>query len=463
MTTITLDAVANHARTVTHIAEFLVELQGKATGLTQRFAAVERGYFTPTEDDELRGLLVSYWHTRSALFDLLVELGYDSNSRIAYPDQSELTSRMTFLTALATAVVLVDAGRFLREIVDGNPLIRSKLNEPDASLGIEAGSYDKVQKSLFKTKHAWHLYHAIHFFEQHRDEISAQATDDPFQTCLTIVDRLWHRMEVSISQFTQAKLRSRGARLLRSVTNQLFGRAMYGLQKFGGIVVADKYLRIGHKPGLPAHIEDELLPLLQPGDVLVVRKEYALTTYFLPGYWPHAALYLGSTKDLEELGLASCPQFSSRWDEFSSSESSRDQFVLEGMKDGVCIRPMSSPFGSDSIVALRPCLDKPQIAQSLSRGMTHHGKPYDFDFDFRRSDRLVCTEVVYRSYDGTDGLTIPLKQRMGRPTLSGSDVIELGAEQEVFRPIAVYAPNLVDEGLIVGEKCVDVLRAGLEQ
>ena len=32
----------------------------------------------------------------------------------------------------------------------------------------------------------------------------------------------------------------------------------------------------------------------RPGDVLVVRKEYAATNYFLPGYWPHAALVIGS-------------------------------------------------------------------------------------------------------------------------------------------------------------------------
>ncbi|MFT7644343.1 MAG: hypothetical protein ACI9G1_006110, partial [Pirellulaceae bacterium] len=334
-------AVANHARTVVYIADFFGVLQQKATGLTQRFAAVERGYFSPAEENELRGLLVSYWHARSALFELLVDLGYDANGRIEYPDQSEPVSRMTFVTALAAAVALVDAGRFLREIVDGNPLIRSKLNEPDPSLGIEAGSYDKVQKSLFKTKHAWHLYHAIQFYEQHADEIREQTIEPPFTECLSIVDRLWHRFDVSISRFTRAKLRSRGARLLRTVANQFFGRAMYGLQKFGGIIVADRYVRIGHRPGLPKEIEDQLIPLLQTGDVLVVRKEFALTTYFLPGYWPHAALYLGTTKDLQELGLSSCPQFSRRWDQIagvkSEAGSGRNQCVLEGMKDGVCI------------------------------------------------------------------------------------------------------------------------------
>ena len=243
-----LEAVANHARTVVYIANFFSELQRKASALTERFSAVERGYFSPAEEDELRGLLVSYWHARSAMFDQLVELGYDANGKIEYPSQSEPVSRMAFLTALTAAVALVDAGRFLREIVDGTPLIRDKLNEPAHSLGIGADSYDKVESSLFKTRHAWHLYHAIHFYEHHADEIREQVTQPPFTECLAIVERLWHRFDVSISQFTKAKLRSRGASFLRTVAEQLFGRAMYGLQKFGGIVVADRYVRIGHQP-----------------------------------------------------------------------------------------------------------------------------------------------------------------------------------------------------------------------
>ena len=41
--------------------------------------------------------------------------------------------------------------------------------------------------------------------------------------------------------------------------------------------------------------------VLQPGDVLVTRHDHAFTNLFLPGYWPHAALYLGPGEQLQPL------------------------------------------------------------------------------------------------------------------------------------------------------------------
>jgi len=69
---------------------------------------------------------------------------------------------------------------------------------------------------------------------------------------------------------------------------------------------------------------------------------------------------------------------------------------------------------------------------ALARGLSHEGKAYDFDFDFTRSDRMVCTEVVYRTYDGVGGMAFELKRR----------AVRLGAEELAKNPKDVVMRDL---------------------
>jgi len=431
-----LDLDSNQ-RTVLDLAPFFDELKSNATQLAAHAEASQRGYFSTREEEATSGLLVSYWHSRNALFELITNLRRAT-------DLPEAERERAFLIGFAAALLLVDAARFLRETVESRPIVKQKLNEPATAFGIPAGVYDTIQKSLLSSRHGWHLYHAVQFFEQHEAAFVARSGENDVAGLLRVIQGLRHRLDVPIRQFAHAKLKTRGRRLGSHLKHTLLGRAIYGLQKLAGTLVADKYLRFGHQPALPQAIAAELQQLLQPGDVLAVRKEYALTTYFLPGYWPHVALYLGSATALQPYQTGaqnSLEPLSARL-----HAATRDGgVVIESMKDGVHLRPLSSPFGSDSIVVMRPRLTATYVTEALNRSLNHQGKPYDFSFDFRRSDRLVCTEVVYRAFDGVDTMRLPLVQRVGRPTLSGDDLISMAMAGQSFDPVAVYAPMFSDQ------------------
>ena len=60
--------------------------------------------------------------------------------------------------------------------------------------------------------------------------------------------------------------------------------------------------------------------------------------------------------------------------------------------------------------------------------MGHLGKPYDFEFDFNNSSRVVCTELIYRSYHNRGTMTFSLTKRLGRFTLTGDDIIDLALD-----------------------------------
>ncbi len=422
----------SNGRTVLHLARFFAELQERARQVVANSNASQRGYFSPREEEATGELLVSYWHARNALFDLITSLRRVPQSTAGEQDQA-------FLIGFAAALLLVDAARFLRETVESRPLVKRKLNEPIPAFGVPGDVYNMVQKSLLSSYHGWHLYHAVKYFSRHEDDFKAGTTNEQRQALLAVIDRLRHRLDVPLRQFAQAKLKTRGKRWGGHVKRRLFGRAMYGLQKLMGTLMAEKYLRLGHQPSLPPAIADELQAILEPGDVLACRKEYALTNYFLPGYWPHVALYLGPAGTMEELATTMPTAARPRFPAFVNDDPHAG-LVIESMRDGVQVRPLDSPFGSDSIAVIRPRLANPDVVLGLTRSLNHFGKPYDFGFDFRRSDRLVCTEVVYRAFDGVGPMHMPLVQRLGRPTLSGNDLICMALSRQSFEAVAVYAP-----------------------
>jgi len=443
--------------TVLHVADHFDRLKQRANVLLNSFDASSRGYFTPTEDEQVRQLLVSYWHSRNALFEVVLENRYYSVA--AYTEEKNLR----FLIAFAGALVLIDAARFLRERIHDRPVVRSKLNEAEPAFGIPCGVYDRIQKSLTSPVHAWHLFHALKYLEENERSLrNLAASNIQFDKLFDLVVQLRHRLEVRVEDLLVARARTRVREVTTHVRRDLLFRAMYGLQKAVSQLLSEKYVQPGHRPELPRSIVDQLRSHLSPGDVLITRKEFALTNYFLPGYWPHAALYVGRESELNALTTAG-HSFLQPWlPAFRECGPAGEARVVEALKDGVRLRPVTTPLSCDAIAVVRPRLRKDEIASALARGFRYVGKPYDFDFDFSRSDRLVCTEVVYRSYEGLGGLAFALVPRTGRLTLSAEDILLMALNEQGFQTIGAYAPGFATQLKLAGD-AVGVLEQTLHR
>lgn len=452
------DSVLTHAarsevRSVLQIADHFVGLKARATQFLNGFAASERGFFTPTEDEQARQLLVSYWQSRNALLDLVT--GYQATEVRDEPDA------VRFLAAFAGALVLIDGARFIRDEMHDRPVVRNKLNEPEPHFGIEAGCYDKIQQSLTTPAHAWHLYHANQHFENNETTLAeATAADPDAQQVYELVVRLRERLQVRATQFATARARVQARRLRTRVQRDLVGRAMYGLQKAVSSMVSGVYVRPSHVPRLPASVVSELEEILEPGDILVTRKEHAATNYFLPGYWPHAALFVGDAQRLTMRQLHTHKNVTSHWDELVGLDLAQPRRVVESMKDGVRVRSLAVTLECDAITVLRPKLTAATLDEVVSRAFFHVGKAYDFDFDFSRSDRMVCSEVVYRSFDGVADTRFELKKRAGRLTLAPEDIIRMAIAGTSFDVLACYMPQNGDR-LEVDTRAVAIVQDSL--
>ena len=196
--------------------------------------------------------------------------------------------------------------------------------------------------------------------------------------------------------------------------------------------------------------------------MLVVRKEFAATNYFLPGHWPHAALFLGTAGDFASGAISNHPHVRPRLPQLfaathttavlvpdlenawvdGAADGAQHPCVLEAMKDGVRIRSINSALNSDSVVVVRPLLERSDIESALAQALMHEGKPYDFDFDFCVSHRLVCTEVVYRAVRRGRRRAVHLRRHVGRFALAAGDLLRMALARRHFEVVAVYLPGL---------------------
>ena len=133
---------------------------------------------------------------------------------------------------------------------------------------------------------------------------------------VSIIEQLSFRMQISWSDYAGVRLRFRLRQFLSSLKRDLFYSSLFEIQKAAGILASDRYIKPGHQPNLPTSIREDLQRDMLPGDILLVRKEYALTNYFLPGYWPQSGHYVGDAMTVQSMGLQQHSHVASRWQRF---------------------------------------------------------------------------------------------------------------------------------------------------
>jgi protein tyrosine phosphatase (PTP) superfamily phosphohydrolase (DUF442 family) len=191
----------------------------------------------------------------------------------------------------------------------------------------------------------------------------------------------------------------------------------------------------------------DLAGRLQPGDILLERREWYMTNIGLPGFWPHAAIFVGTPENRE--GFFNDPEVKSwvasqgRVDGYfekllesrypaayaqslQTLEDGHRPRVLEAIGEGVIFTTLEHSAAADSLCVLRPRLTRKEIAVALFRSFFYVGRPYDFNFDFATDSSIVCTELVCKSYEkcpDSRGLKFPMLNILGRLAAPANELV----------------------------------------
>ena len=187
-------------------------------------------------------------------------------------------------------------------------------------------------------------------------------------------------------------------------------------------------------------------PLLLPGDIFIERRNWHVSNAGIPGFWPHAALYLANSKtssayfqDLfpyqgyatfDELLKDMYPRF---YQAYSMPDAQGDwNEVIEGKAPGIIIQSLEESGGADFLGVMRARLSKQEKLVAVLQAISNYGKPYDYNFDFETKDAIVCSELVYDAYlprTGNKGVSFTLEVTSGRKMVSPNNMVKKFADE----------------------------------
>ncbi len=220
-----------------------------------------------------------------------------------------------------------------------------------------------------------------------------------------------------------------GKKIFRDQAHDSLKSTIDGISKAFGNTIGKFQSRRGKLYGSP-EVEKRLREDLRPGDILLEKTPFRLTDRFIPGYWGHNAIWLGTEAELITLGIWDHPAFARLQGRIRAG-----QGVLEALRPGVTTNTLGHFLDVDSYAVIRKRdMGEEELRAVLVRAALQYGKLYDFGFDVETQDRLVCSELMYMTY-----VSVPyrLERTLGRMTINPDAVAEtaVGGPFDIVRLI----------------------------
>ena len=326
-------------------------------------------------------------------------------------------------------------------LTQGKKRLETLLDEPDPEQGTPKGAFADLKFRLI------HVGTIARFLSQDR-RFRKMEGKDPWLAAYG--EDASGRIRAILNQRGLQDLVANGADILGDAAFELWFPAQKNVAEWMGDTKVCRIKTTLVKPGQVRKMAERMMP----GDVLVERRNWYLSNVGLPGFWPHAVLYVGTPEELsrafdldsetrdwmgtlpghpETFAQALEKAVPGAWKAYLAKAGDGNLVrVMEAVSEGVVFNSAEESCCGDYVAAIRPRLFPADKAKALLEAFRHYGKPYDFNFDFVTDSALVCSELVWKAYlpgKGKEGLKIPLVDVCGRRTLPPNELVRIFDEE----------------------------------
>ncbi|NCG35088.1 MAG: hypothetical protein GWO78_03715, partial [Dehalococcoidales bacterium] len=110
--------------------------------------------------------------------------------------------------------------------------------------------------------------------------------------------------------------------------------------------------------------------------------------------------------------------------------------IIESLRPGVQINTLQNFLNIDDLGVIRFTAQSDEDKKTyLINAFSQIGKNYDFSFNVESTDEIVCSELVYASFED---LVWDTKKQMGRYTISPDQVARKLITDTRFAPVLLY-------------------------
>jgi hypothetical protein len=348
--------------------------------------------------------------------------------------RSESARERSLLATYATHLARYRFALDFIERAENDRELAKVLNEPMSDLGVEQGSYDRFKFTFLNAGLGARFagLTALYKASGHRAEAALAGMIDADSA------RIW--------EMGRGKGEAMTSDNALAVVKGLAQRATFPVQAGVSEWMGDTKVLRQHHSLISAGQVAAMIPKMQPGDVMLQRREWYVSNVGLPGFWSHAALYIGTPEErrayfdgaevrawVKSQGVAD-GEFETLLKQrhpqayatgLVPQEHGHRSRVLEAISEGVSFTTMEHSAAADSVVVLRPRLPKKDKAFALLRAFGYAGRPYDFDFDFQTDAALVCTELVYKAFEPAvafSGIPMQAEEIVGRLAIPANGI-----------------------------------------
>jgi len=337
------------------------------------------------------------------------------------------------MLSLSSAMLLYDNYLLSISLFEGDGKLRRILNERDPGYAVTSAALARVTLNYNSISNRARVRKAIRFYERESVRFSKKLERDPDSGYLSMLIAQSPSYSM-VKKWSPMYVVGRKLGFLTGVTSDtLTGMEREGVSLFS-MVFGNAVGLVETRKGKLYKNKDVLADVtssLKAGDILLEKTPFRLTDKMIPGYWGHAAVWIGNESELRELGIWDNPLVARYRDEIREG-----RLVVEALRSGVEMNTLQHFLNIDSVGVLRkPDQSREARATTVIQALRQVGKPYDFNFDVESKGRVYCSKLVYLSYSGVDW---PTKRSLGRTTFTPDDVAVRAAQNGPLQLVTFY-------------------------